>query len=107
MYFNRKNPLKQGFFLWDEILFLNVRILNMLIVYTKTDCPWCVEVINFLTGKGILFEERNVFEEHRYFDELRAKSNQEKCPTLDLNGEILADAGVKEVEDFLITHKVI
>ena len=79
----------------------------MLIVYTKTDCPWCEEVIGFLKEKNVEYEERNVFKESDYLYELRMKTGQELCPTLDLDGDILPDAGKKEVEEFLISRKII
>jgi glutaredoxin 3 len=72
-----------------------------LIVYTKAGCSWCEEVVKFLDERQVDYEDRNVTEDEGYFDELKVKSGQEKCPTLDLNGEILTDAGVEEVEGFL------
>lgn len=78
-----------------------------LIVYTKTGCPWCRDVLAFLKDKNILFEEREVRGNTTFFDELRKKSGQEKTPTLDLDGAILADAGVPEVEAWLREKGVI
>lgn len=63
----------------------------MLIVYTKTGCPWCRDVLDFLRGEEVVFEEREVRGNKTWFDEMIAKSGQTKAPTLDLLGEILAD----------------
>ena len=72
-----------------------------LIVYTKTGCPWCIEVVNFLHENGIEFEERNVTKNEDFMQEMVDKSGQSKAPTLDLDGEILADVGSEETEVFL------
>ena len=73
----------------------------MLIVYTKTECPWCAEVLAFLRGKKVAFEEREVRCNASYFAELKTKSGQEKTPTLDLDGDILADTDAPAIETFL------
>ncbi|TSC83460.1 MAG: glutaredoxin [Parcubacteria group bacterium Gr01-1014_17] len=78
----------------------------MLIVYTKTGCPWCKDVLAFLREKKVAFEEREVRGNPTYFNELRAKSGQDKTPTLDLNGAILADTDKDAVDKFLIEKKV-
>ena len=75
-------------------------IMN-LIVYTKTGCPWCRDVLDFLREKKVAFEEREVRENKVYFDEMKTKSGQEKAPTLDLDGAILADTDRDAVEVFL------
>ncbi len=72
-----------------------------LIVYTKTGCSWCRAVLGFLREKKIPFEEREVRGNKIYFDELVQKSGQSKAPTLDLDGEILADTDVEAVEKWL------
>ena len=73
----------------------------MIIVYTKTGCPWCAEVLGFLKDKKIEFEEREVLKNPKFMEELIHKSGQNKTPTLDVNGEILADTDVKTMEEFL------
>ena len=47
--------------------------------------------MDFLRGKKVAFEEREVRGNKVYFDEMIQKSGQTKAPTLDLDGEILAD----------------
>jgi glutaredoxin len=72
-----------------------------LIVYTKLGCPWCHSVIDFLRERKVPFEEREVRGNPAYFDEMVKKSGQEKTPTLDLDGEILADTDTDAVRTFL------
>ena len=78
-----------------------------MILYTKTGCPWCLEALRFLRSHDVAFEEREVLGNKAYFDEMVAKSGQTKAPTVDLNGEILADTDATAIEAFLKQHKVL
>ena len=75
--------------------------LPMLLVYTKSGCPWCRDVLDFLREKEVVFEEREVRGNAQWFDEMVKKSGQSKAPTLDLMGEILADTDRDAVELWL------
>jgi len=68
-----------------------------LIIYTKTGCPWCIAVTDFLVKEGITFEERNVTEHPEYFTEMEQKSGQTKAPTIELNGVVYGDSDVDEL----------
>lgn len=72
-----------------------------IIVYTKTGCPWATEVLNYLKEKNIAFEERDIIAHPEYRIEVEAKSGQNKSPTLDIDGLIVPDAGVEDVEKVL------
>lgn len=72
-----------------------------IILYTKTGCPWCKGVLNLFAEKGIKYEEREVRGNKAYYDELVAKSGQDKTPTLDINGEIIADSDREAVTAYL------
>ena len=78
-----------------------------MIVYVKTGCPWCTQVLNFLHDKKIQFEERNVTTNKSYFDEMIKKSNQTKAPTLDIDGYILADSDKDQVEKYLVEKGIL
>ena len=78
-----------------------------LIVYTKTGCPWCRSVTDFLCDKKVVFKEREVRGNPVYFAEMVKKSGQTKAPTLDLDGEILADTDREAVELWLRQKRVI
>ena len=72
-----------------------------IILYTKTGCGWCDGVRDLLNEKNIKFDERNVFEKPEYFEELVLKSKQTMTPTLDIDGEIIADADAEGVTGYL------
>ncbi|KKU68516.1 MAG: Glutaredoxin [Parcubacteria group bacterium GW2011_GWA2_47_16] len=79
----------------------------MLIIYSKTGCPWCRDALAFLRNKKIAFEEREVLSNPKFFEELQAKSGQSKAPTLDVDGEILADTDAAAIEAFLKEKKLL
>jgi glutaredoxin 3 len=72
-----------------------------IILYTKTGCPWCQGVMEFLNEKGIAYEERDTRKKPDYFREMLEKSGQEKAPTLDIDGYILSDSDKDQVEAYL------
>lgn len=76
-----------------------------IIVYTKKGCPWSRKVFELFAEKGMKvgtdYEIRDVLDNKVYLDELIAKSNQSKSPTLDIDGEILADTDRDQVAAFL------
>lgn len=69
-----------------------------MIVYTKTGCPWCIGLTDFLKDKSIDFEERNVTDNEEFFVEMQAKSGQTKAPVVDIDGKIIADTDKEEIE---------
>lgn len=73
----------------------------MIIIYTKTGCPWCRDALKFLRDSNVAFEEREVLSNPTFFEELKSKSNQSKTPTLDIDGEILADTDAPAIEKWL------
>ncbi|MEK7574641.1 MAG: glutaredoxin [Patescibacteria group bacterium] len=73
----------------------------MIIIYTKTGCPWCRDALAFLRDKKVAFEEREVLGNPTFFEELKKKSGQSKTPTLDIDGDILADTDAPAIEKWL------
>jgi glutaredoxin len=69
-----------------------------IIIYTKTGCPWCEGALAFLDEHKIAYENREVLGSKEYFDELVKKSGQNKTPTLDIDGLILADSDRDQIE---------
>lgn len=71
------------------------------ILYVKTGCPWCDDVIDYLKRKEIGVEIRTVSGNPALMREMTELSGQSKAPTLDWGGEVLADFGVDELVPFL------
>jgi len=76
------------------------------ILYVKTGCPWCAEVIEFLSEHGIGYREKNISEDPAARAEMARISSQTSAPVLDWHGKILADFGVEELKSFLQSQDV-
>lgn len=76
------------------------------ILYVKTGCPWCHEVVDFLGSHGVGYREQNVSRDPTAMAEMQRKSGQTRAPTLDWHGKILADFGVAELVPFLREQNV-
>jgi glutaredoxin len=76
------------------------------ILYVKTGCPWCHEVVEFLREHGVSYREQNVTTDRQALEEMQRKSGQTRAPTLDWKGTILADFGVDELIPFLRQQNV-
>jgi glutaredoxin 3 len=70
-------------------------------LYLKTGCPWCEEAIAYLDRKKIAYEKIIVSNNPAMMKEMVEISGQSKAPTLDWDGEILADFGEAELVPFL------
>ena len=71
-----------------------------IILYKKSGCPWAAAVIGFLNELNVAFEIRNVTTHPQFAREVEKKSGKCISPTLDFDGEIVADASVKMLPRF-------
>jgi glutaredoxin len=71
------------------------------ILYVKNGCPWCIEVERYLDQHNIEVERVVVSGNAKAMAEMVALSGQSKAPTLDWDGEVLADFGVEELIPFM------
>ena len=78
-----------------------------LTVYTKTKCPWCIEVVEFLNENNIQFEEKNVRENPDLMKELEELSGQTYAPTLGVDGKIYPDSDIDELKKVLKEKEII
>ncbi len=74
---------------------------NLPILYIKPGCPWCDEVVAFLTQKKIAVSTVVVSGNREALQKMIDLSGQSKAPTMDWHGEVLADFGVDELIPFL------
>ncbi len=71
------------------------------ILYIKSGCPWCVDVVDYLSRKNIEVRSVIVSGDREAMAEMVSLSGQSKAPTLDWHGKVLADFGVDELVPFL------
>ena len=73
-------------------------------LYVKTGCPYCQAAIDYLDGNKIGYEKIDVRASDSGMKKLPEISGQTKTPTIEWDGEVLADFGVEQLEDFLRSH---
>ena len=66
-------------------------------VYKKAGCPWAAAVIGFLNELSVSYDVKNVTTHPDYAKEVEEKSGKCISPTLEVDGEVLADASVEDV----------
>ena len=69
-------------------------------MFIKPFCGWCHEAIEWLDARGIKYEVLDVISNSAARREMQQLSGQTLAPTIDVDGEILADFGVDELEEF-------
>ncbi len=76
------------------------------ILYVKTGCPWCDEVLEYMDSRKIPYQKVTVSGDREAMQRMVDLSGQSKAPTMDWDGEVLADFGVDELVPFLKEHGV-
>ncbi|MFD2256464.1 glutaredoxin family protein [Luteolibacter algae] len=71
------------------------------ILYVKNGCPWCSEVEHYLDKNNITVKKVVVSGDREAMQEMIDLSGQSKAPTMNWDGEVLADFGVDELVPFL------
>jgi glutaredoxin len=81
--------------------------MNHPVLYVKTGCPWCIVALDYLDDRGIPYKKVTVSGDPDAMREMKELSGQTKTPTMALNGDVLADFGVEELEPFLKKHSLV
>lgn len=69
-------------------------------LFIKPYCGWCHEAIKWLDRRGIKYEVLDVIANAAARKEMLKLSGQTLAPTIDVDGEILADFDTDELEKF-------
>jgi glutaredoxin 3 len=77
-----------------------------LLLYVKAGCPWCYMAEDYLNRHGYRYRSVDVCKDRAAFDELRRVSGQTLAPTLVVDGRVLPDFGLDELEHFLKTNQI-
>jgi glutaredoxin 3 len=75
--------------------------MSLPLLYIKSGCPWCNEVIDYFKQHDIEVETVFVSGNPEAMDEMIELSGQSKAPTMNWHGKLLADFGVEELIPFL------
>lgn len=70
-------------------------------LYVKSGCPWCEEALDYLDAHDIAYEKVVVTGNTEAMQQMIELSGQSKAPTMDWDGDVLADFGVDELIPFL------
>lgn len=76
------------------------------VLYVKTGCPWCHEVLDYFDSHKLAYEKVTVTGDPPAMQRMVNLSGQSKAPTMDWDGEVLADFGVDELVPFLKAHGI-
>jgi glutaredoxin 3 len=69
-------------------------------LFIKPWCGWCHEAMDWLNQRGIKYEILDVTTDAAARQEMLQLTNQTLTPTIDVDGEILADFGTDQLEEF-------
>ncbi len=76
-------------------------------VFKKSGCPWAAAVLGFLNELNVPYEIRNVTTHPEYAKEVERKSGRCISPTLEIDGQVLADASVEDVAKVLESKGIV
>ena len=72
-------------------------------LFIKPYCGWCRQAMDWLDDHGIKYELLDVISDTRAYDEMYRLSRQTSAPVIEVDGEVLADFGAKELAVFWST----
>jgi glutaredoxin len=78
--------------------------VNTPTLYIKQGCPYCAAAMEFLDEHKIEYRQVDVRGNSDMMKKLHEVSGQDKTPTLDWDGDVLANFGVEELEPFVREH---
>jgi glutaredoxin 3 len=67
-------------------------------LFIKPGCPWCDEAIDWLAERKISYTTLDVNRDEAARREMRDLTGQTKAPSIEVDGEVLADFGADELE---------
>jgi len=70
-------------------------------LYSRPLCGWCQEAKAYLRQRGLAFEDVDVGADPATYEEMQRLSGQRFVPTIVVDGQVLADFDVQQLETFL------
>ncbi len=75
--------------------------------YLKTQCGWSGGVRAVLAKYDLPFTEKDIIQNPAFRWEMETKSGQPLSPCVEINGEMVADVSGEDVEQYLISRKLV
>jgi glutaredoxin-related protein len=75
--------------------------------YLKTYCGWSAGVRAVLSKYNLKYTEKDIIQNPAFRWEMETKSGQPLSPSVEINGQMLADVSGEEVERYLIDNKIV
>lgn len=72
-------------------------------LYSRPMCSWCQDAKRYLKEHSLTFEEIDVGRDPAAYEEMQRLSGQTYVPTIVVDGHVLADFDVAQLEKFLTT----
>ena len=69
-------------------------------LFIKPSCGWCDEAMDWLNARGVKYETLDVISDPVARKEMFRLSGQTLAPVIEVGGEVLADFGADELEEF-------
>jgi len=76
-------------------------------IYSSPDCPYCYVVKDYLTQKGIEFEEIDLYEQLEKRQEMEKISKQKNIPVLIINKEVVIGWHKEKIDEALKKYEAI
>jgi len=70
---------------------------NKVRLFIKPYCGWCSQAMNWLDDQDIHYEVLNVTTDDTAYDEMYRLSGQTLAPVIEVDGQVLADFGAREL----------
>ena len=70
-------------------------------LYSRKWCGWCLDAKDHLKRHGIAFEEVDVGKDPSADEEMQRLSGQHYVPTIVVDGHVLSNFDVHQLEEFL------
>ena len=76
--------------------------MSDVMVYTTPTCPWCSKVKDYLTEKGISYEELNVATDSEAADKMIDLTGQRSVPVIAKAGLFVVGYSPEQIDKLLI-----
>ncbi len=73
-----------------------------IVAYLKPHCGWSMGVRAVMKKYGLEYEDRDIINDRKEFDEMCRKTGQSLSPCVEVNGHMLSDVSGEEVENYMV-----